>query len=178
MNNRWRDKTIRITKYNTLHYNENGVYTKDEWTSIYDVGKIYDGKVFTIQDYLETEKRYIEAVKIIMRLNKCKELNIRHLEKHDYVKGFTVEEDEKLEEKYIKIENKQKINYKDIEIVIKLILRETIWCDLINLSKRLYIRFGYDYYMYFNTKTKIDLYRDKIEKLGDVDKSNAGVCRN
>jgi len=166
MNGRWRYKAVAITKYNPVYYNEKDVYTKDEWTAISDVGKIYDGSVFTIQEYLETEKKYIEAVKIIMQLNKCKELNIRHLEKSDYRKGFTPEEDEKLEAKHIKIEDKQKINYKDIDVVIKLILREDMWCDLINLSKRLYIRFGYDYYMYFNTKIKKEIYKESIEKLG------------
>jgi hypothetical protein len=166
MNDSWRYKAVGITKYNPIYYDENGVYTKDEWTSISDVGKTYDGHIFTIREYLETEKKYIEAVKIIMQLNKCEYMNIRYLHKNDYKKGIVVEEDEELDKEYIKIVDKQKINYNDIAVVIKLILREAIWCDLINLSKRLYIRFGYDYYMYFNTKIKKELYQDKIEELG------------
>ena len=151
MNDRWRCNAIGITAY------KNGFQTIISYSDI--------GKKLTANEYILIENSYIEAVKIIMQLNKCKELNIRYLEKCGYKKGLTAEEDEKLHEEYIKINDKQKITYKDIDVVMKLILREIIWCDLINLSKRLYIRFGYDYYMYFNTRIKKDLYQDKIEML-------------
>ena len=152
MNDRWRYKAVGITAY------------KDEYQPIISYSDI--GEILTSDEYILIENNYIEAVKIIMELNKCEDLNIRYLEKFSYRKGLTVEEDKKLYKEYIKIEDKQKINYKNIEIILKLILRNIIWCDLINLSKRLYIRFGYDYYMYFNTKIKVDLYQDKIRKLG------------
>ena len=151
MNDRWRYKDVGITAY------ENEF---EPILSYYDIGK-----TLTSNEYILIENSYIETVKIIMQLNKCEELIIRYLEKSDYTKGLTAEEDEKLYEKYVKIEDKQKINYKDIDVIMKLILRNMIWCDLINLSKRLYVRFGYDYYMYFNTKIIRDLYQNKIEKL-------------
>ena len=36
----------RVTKYDPAN-RVNGEYTKDEWTSMYDVGRSYNGKVFT-----------------------------------------------------------------------------------------------------------------------------------
>ncbi len=36
----------RITKYDPA-FRIDGKYTKDEWTSIHDIGKIYNGCIFT-----------------------------------------------------------------------------------------------------------------------------------
>lgn len=35
-----------IVKYSSENYGENGVYTKDEWTSRSDIGTVYEGKTF------------------------------------------------------------------------------------------------------------------------------------
>ncbi|QSX06726.1 hypothetical protein JYG23_04550 [Sedimentibacter sp. zth1] len=52
----------RITKYNPQYRDSYGAYLKDEWTSLSDVGKQYDGKVFTKDEYLEYERLYIESI--------------------------------------------------------------------------------------------------------------------
>ena len=41
-----------IVKYSPQKYNRNGVYTADEWTSRDDIGKYFDGKLFTLEEYL------------------------------------------------------------------------------------------------------------------------------
>lgn len=38
-----------IVKYSSENYGENGVYTKDEWTSRSDIGTVYEGKTFTLE---------------------------------------------------------------------------------------------------------------------------------
>lgn len=42
-----------IVKYSPQKYDSNGIYTTDEWTSIWDVGKKFDGKLFTLEEYLD-----------------------------------------------------------------------------------------------------------------------------
>lgn len=49
-----------IVKYSPQKYNRNGVYTADEWTSRDDIGKYFDGKLFTLEEYLNIEKHYIK----------------------------------------------------------------------------------------------------------------------
>lgn len=54
-----------IVKYNPINY-LNGVYITEEWSSKSDIGKIFNGHKFTINEYMQTEREYIDAVKIIM----------------------------------------------------------------------------------------------------------------
>lgn len=54
-----------IVKYNSINY-LNGVYITEEWSSKSDIGKIFNGHKFTINEYMQTEREYIDAVKIIM----------------------------------------------------------------------------------------------------------------
>ena len=56
----------RITKYDPA-FRDNGIYTRDEWTSISDVGKTYNGVPFSMDEYVKVESNYIACVKSIMR---------------------------------------------------------------------------------------------------------------
>lgn len=58
-----------IVKYNPINY-LNGVYITEEWSSKSDIGKIFNGHKFTINEYMQTEREYIDAVKIIMFFHK------------------------------------------------------------------------------------------------------------
>ena len=53
------NNTITITKYNSIFRDENWNYTRNEWTSISDIGKKFDDVLFTKEEYLEIEKKYI-----------------------------------------------------------------------------------------------------------------------
>lgn len=44
----------RISKYDP-QYRIDGIYQKDEWTSMSDIGNIYGGKVFTEDEYYKVE---------------------------------------------------------------------------------------------------------------------------
>ena len=45
----------RISKYNPKFRDEDGFYTRKEWTSISDIGESFDGSEVTIHEYLEIE---------------------------------------------------------------------------------------------------------------------------
>lgn len=51
----------RVSKYDP-QYRINGIYQKDEWTAISDVGKVYEGKMFTEDEYCNVEQSYVDFV--------------------------------------------------------------------------------------------------------------------
>ena len=48
-----------VCKYDPAFRDEKGAYKKDEWTDFSDIGRAFDGKVFTEEEYYETEDRYV-----------------------------------------------------------------------------------------------------------------------
>ena len=157
-NDRWRYKAVSVTAYNP-------VYDDIRKRPIISFGDV--DKTMTLDEYLKIENAYIDAVKIIMKLSKCEWLKIRYLERHYDLEDKEVNDVSKeLYNQLISIENDQVVTLDNLEFIMRFILRNFIWCNLVNLSKRLYIRFGFDYYMYFNTKLKQEIYKESIEKLG------------
>ena len=65
-----------IAKYSPQNYDSNGIYIVDEWTSRSDVGKYYNGKLFTLEDYLNVENHYIAVVLSLMEATNCKYMTI------------------------------------------------------------------------------------------------------
>jgi len=121
-------KQYRITKYNPM-YRVNGIYTKDEWTSMYDVGKMYNEKAFTFKEYLAVEKSYLNIIEKVLQ-----ELN---------VKRVGIKQGENM---YSKLNNSLLRSREEVLLVARGCLREEFWCKL--ESKNFFIHFGYDYYMY------------------------------
>lgn len=121
-------KQYRITKYNPI-YRMNGIYTKDEWISMYDVGKMYDGKTFTFEEYLTVEKSYLNVIKKILQ-----EVNIKRVR---------IKQGENM---YSKLNNSVLCSQEEVLLVARGCLREEFWCKLV--SKDFFVHFGYDYYMY------------------------------
>ncbi len=166
MRRSWQYSAYSITKYNPIYRDNKHAYVKDEWTSITDIGKIYDGKPFTIQEYLDVEAKYIEAIKIIMGLNNCNTLYIRKLKKHKDISYFNQETSKQLFSYYESLKNGLFITAQSLPFIMKIILRNLSWCELVNIEKKLYVRFGYDYYMFVNTKVSFEKIKKKIEEIG------------
>ena len=72
----------RISKYDP-QYRVNGIYQKDEWTSISDIGNIYGGKVFTEDAYYKVEQSYVDFVLGVCNLQEINHLAIADLENHN-----------------------------------------------------------------------------------------------
>ena len=128
----------RVTKYNPLHRDDNGSYKiKDEWTSYSDIGS----KV-SEEEYLETEDKYINAVLSFMN-----EMNIDKL----YLKDLELHSDGVVEQNassfMLTMWLGKGVSKREIKELIKLTLRESIWCSL-SYKKQFSVHFGYDYYMY------------------------------
>lgn len=74
-------KRYLITKHDPNFVDEFGTYTKDEWNSIDDIGKIYDGIVFTPEMYVETENRYADVLRFLMNEKGVSRFIVMGLEK-------------------------------------------------------------------------------------------------
>lgn len=153
-----RREKIPITKYNPKFRNELGHYVKDEWTSISDIGKTYNGKVFTYEKYIEIENLYVEAVFLALNFFKSKSIKITHIFKLSKKKDFKKYNDNDLYNLFTTFENNVLI--KDVTLIdqlIRLRLREHI-AELeirIDAKSRTEIIFGFDYYMYINTNKDV-----------------------
>lgn len=133
----------RITKYDPA-FRDNGIYTRDEWTSISDVGKTYNGVPFSMDEYVKVESNYIACVKSIMR--------------HLGVTAFAISALE-VYRSGTNIENVGTVSGKRVDHIMKACLREDIWCVL--LSRIMTVRFGYDYYMY----VQCDIVQGEVVKI-------------
>lgn len=126
----------RITKYNP-QYRLNGVYCKDEWTSMSDIGKKFEDSMLQPEEYLDVENRYIQCCMDVMKAAGIKKLSVSNPEIYynKVVLPKTVCEEGEMRE------------------IIKWCLREMCWAKL--KSKHFFIHFGYDYYMYIGTELPI-----------------------
>lgn len=142
-----------IVKYSPKNYDNNGAYKIDEWTSRSDIGKCYNGKVFTLDDYLKIEQQYIDAVLSIMSATESKYLTINYLEinKDDIIEHIKSSKfydiDSPLLQSLSLLKENNRISYEQMSCVIRLCLREFAYLELSNNEHKLKIEFGYDYYL-------------------------------
>lgn len=173
----WRYTAHTIVKYKPEYYNNEGHYIINEWGGMGDVGQIYDGHIVTLDEYLDVEQKYVDAVTKIMDLSNCKFLTISYLgdtvrsTKHSIrrmlsKKNRFLEYDRLLYNSYMELIENKRIYITDIDNIIRLNLREYTYTGLTNLKKGLEIHFGYDYYMYCNTKLPTDILEKEVRKIG------------
>jgi len=158
----------RITKYNPKYRDVKGRFTKNEWTSIYDIGKVFSGKELTIQKYLKTEELYVDAIFYFINHLGITTLEVNSLEKRSdniEILNFHQLYTEEMSNIYKTIKEGDMLTLKGIANLCRLVLRENIWCYLKNHSN-LVIYFGYDYYMFIGTSVACDKAIEKIIRSG------------
>lgn len=163
----------RISKYNPIYRDRNGIFQNDEWTAVSDIGKNYNNKEVSKEEYLEIEKKYIEALKIIMKEKGINKLIVKELEKE-----FTLSEVcKQLEEVQIVLSKEERYQFREIEEdytigdgkvegILKLLLREGLWCKLINVEFNFSVEVGYEYYMYVICSKLSNLVINEIHNKG------------
>ena len=144
-------KTYKITKYNPSKRNEQGHYLdNNEWTSISDLKNL--------DEYFKVESAYVNAILTILQHFKISRLYAVFIEKHTNEEDFNSFDKlgylNKIQFNYKNdIENLSEgleLNLEKIDKYSRLILRELVWFKL--MSNEVKIKFGYDYYMYIETK--------------------------
>lgn len=130
---------FRISKYDPA-YRVNGAYTRNEWTSIHDIGRSFDGVVFTDNEYYNAEHRYLSFIRELLLILDAPKLQL-----------------EGLEDPYSRCPYPDKsvlCAADDILSVAQGCLREQYWCRL--ESSELSFHFGYDYYLYVKSPIQAD----------------------
>lgn len=139
----------RITKYNPAFRDDRGAYLKDEWTSVSDVGKSFDGVALTFNEYRKIEDAYVSTALRFVSEASLDALTISYLETHrvsearpEDLQGIAI--DPKRARKGMALSGEA------LDDICRLVLREIFWCKLESESG-FYIHFGYDYYMYIGS---------------------------
>lgn len=142
----------RVTKFNPLHRDESGSYKiKDEWTAYSEIGS----KV-SEEEYLETEEKYINAVLSFMNEMNVDKLYLKDLELHS--EGVM---EQNASSFMLTMWLGKEVSKQEIKELIKLTLRESIWCSL-SYKKQFSVHFGYDYYMYIGAAKDCPKARTKV----------------
>lgn len=140
-------QSYRLSKYNPA-YRDCGVYRKEEWTSISDVGEVFDGVTFSMEAYLDAEQRYIGALMQIANEKQAFPLWISDLEKGEetcWIEG-------------------QRLDERACACLVRDCLRELCWCRL--NGQAFYIHFGYDYCVYLGCEILPDEMKQIAECFG------------
>ena len=166
MNDNWRYTANSVTKYNPTYRDNNGRYTSNEWIGFFQVGQVVDGKIITLEEYLQIEGKYIEAAYNFFKFHKCDSILLKNVEKKD-IASYSLADKSQLFLFYESISDGQIIPLKDLDLLVQLILRELLWGELFCINNpEIAVRFGYDFYMYFNSNRDMtDLFKE-IAKLG------------
>ncbi|EOA3012160.1 hypothetical protein ACX35G_000976 [Enterococcus faecalis] len=152
----------RISKYNPKYRDESGHYTLQDWTSFYDIGKVFLGRKLTVEEYNTIENLYIEVVVLSMKETKQEFLTVKALEK--IAEENMAEMDSDCQAFYQNIHDGDKLSLEEIPVFMKLQLRELLWAKL--SSKNLNVHFGYDYYMYIISSKKLSSVVESFYKRG------------
>lgn len=123
---------FRVTKYDPAYRNQKGLYLRDEWASIGDIGKTFDGETLTQSDYDAMENAYVDAAVGFMEAAGIGELQVCGLENTG---GDETAPDDGTTLDLIRLREP-----------LRSVLRERYWCRF--ESQNAFIHVGYDYYMY------------------------------
>lgn len=168
--------SMLVVKYNTKFYgiNDDGLscYQKDEWTSVSDIGKVFEGVILTKEEYLRVEKQHIDAIIALKKFVKGDFVRLSYIFKSQLNKVPIFSNDEiRLLRTYRKLNIDDEYNNKEIIIdILKLSLRDRLGLPFLSMNNNeVLIDFRYDYYMSFWFR-KIKNNEIFINNLGELKK--------
>lgn len=158
----------RISKYNPIFRDEEGRYKKNEWTSFTDIGTTYNNCEFLIDEYINVENAYVQAINSFISCLKIPSIVVINLENKQGILEpgkYSDNYSKRMVSLYSSVKEDDIIEISDVEYLSRLILREHLWCKL-EYSSILYVHFGYDYYLYIGSLKKCDDPIERITKSG------------
>ena len=139
-----------IVKYKPESYNKQGVYTKNEWISVGDIGKSFDDAILTQKEYLKLENAHINTVKELATATGCHYLSVVGIEHYGLHRSKAFNAENKAMFQIVsQYHEGQRLALNDIDNVLKLCLREQYWCILANGKHHMQLYVGWDYYLHF-----------------------------
>lgn len=136
----------RVTKYNPRYRKGNG-YHQDDWTSVSDIGKSFQGHILDIDSYLTMEDRYVSSALHFFSNSGVGHLTVVSLEQNIDVPPFIYTLNLSNIMNSFTVHEGMVIRKDQFDTVCRLNLRELIWCKL-EQNGLFFVHFGYDYYMY------------------------------
>jgi len=165
-------KKYNISKYNPEFKDNFGRYLKEDWTAISDIGKAFDGKVLSSEDYFEMESNYIKAVYEILDFFNLKSLNVQDVRKSfkydrfmEFINERKVAYNEDLIKLYNNLESIKVLEYQEIGLFCRLLLREDIGAKLF-YPRKIKIFICYDYLLGIYSNRSIEKVIPRIIDLG------------
>ncbi len=150
-----------IAKYNPKYYDAKGVYTKDEWTEFSDIGREFEGKRLSLEEYLVVENHFIAFVEDCLDIAGCRYLTIDwswEYEKkvfRDRIKGVCKLDPNFDESECMtlihEVEEKNRIPIPIAMYLFRLMLRYAFNLSLSNRRRKIKFYMGYEYYLHFFT---------------------------
>jgi hypothetical protein len=141
----------RISKYDPAHRDAKGAYTRDDWTSVSDLGGTFEGEDLTPEAYQAVEDAYVAAVEAFLEAASVDSLRVNDLAEIDLegenVQGLGLTP----ARPPTSLVEGGWLDREAVSIAVRLALREAIWCKL-EAQGRFFIHFGYDYYLYIGSE--------------------------
>lgn len=120
----------RVTRYDPALRDERGAYPDDAWTSISDVGQVFQGHKLTLPEYERVEAAYVSAFVAFAEESNVERLQVRSLESGDDLgEGETM-------------------SVAEAGKVVRRMLREDVICKLESPVDDFALHVGFDLYMY------------------------------
>ncbi|MBG9789659.1 MULTISPECIES: hypothetical protein [Brevibacillus] len=144
----------QVSKYKEQELPLYGEGAIPSWTSVSDIGKVINGKVLTVNEYLTVENLYIQAIKVFMMCSNTNALIIEQLEKpfslevikeSNKQKGLNDSDPNELYDFYQLATEGAVVGTHEVEYLSRLALRENLWAQL--QCESMFLRFDYDYYI-------------------------------
>jgi hypothetical protein len=151
----------------------NGKYDLDDWTSISDIGKTFEGKLLSVDEYKCIEDKYVKVVKLIMDFISAPILIVDRVQRSSGGSDFEITISKYSElynqnciiDLYQTISDKMELSSEQIESLIRLLLREDIGAE-VYFENKLNLFIGYDFLMGIHTSNPIDRIIADIEEIG------------
>lgn len=154
----------RVTKYDPKLRDEAGRYMQDEWTDYSCVGIRINDQICTLREYEAIENLYVNAV---MQFVSCGDIDF--MECRDIEKNSAIFEDVDIQASwraiYDRVVDGVKISKADLPVLLKLLLRNYLWCRLA-YDDKMFVHFGNDYYMYVGIEMECRNVVESIERSG------------
>jgi len=152
-------KHFLISKYDPARRAKNNGYLgiENEWTEACELGRTFNGKLFTAKEYFEIENKYIKSILFFFDASGLDYLRMtspisthytQDQQYHDAKNGFP--QLYELEFEKVSFTDDRKIYRDELITLIKMNLRQFAYCCLSILDK-FYLNFGDDSYVYIET---------------------------
>ena len=160
-----------MKKYSITKYFRNEKQ-KEEWTSISDIGKVYDGMELDTKEYKRVEDAYVNAILEIAQYMNIDTVRIKDVFRWKDLKKEVTSDVSKQElyrnsllSTYEYLNNNSIITISDLDNIIRLELREDIG-GLLYASDHLKIFIGDDFMMGVHSSVSLEPLFERIKSLG------------